>query len=246
MTSSIKTDRQDTSRQSGLSSLSPDKAAPVEETQVRRFEQIYRQEGGDSRQEGEYSRQEGSGSSLEGSNSLRKEGDSRPEEKKWSRPPDEKPADSSLSSLMSSLMSERLGMPAPPPPTAPVAAARPAAASEGETLEKLVRQILVARPEETGHSEVRLRVQDGLLPDTEIRLTRGADGLLSVTLSTGRDDAFQTLVGAQSALKDLLNAREKQEVRLTVIDTRDAQGDGDAGGRRSRGLMENAPDEDAR
>lgn len=140
-----------------------------------------------------------------------------------------------LSSLMSRLYSERRGLAQEAVPAAPVDYAR--VAEPGKyLLDRLVRQILVSHPGQAGDREVRLTLQDSVLKDTEIRLSRGADGLLSVTLSTGDRDAFQTLVAAQTELKAQLNAHERQEVRLTVTDTPDGQqGSDDASGRRSAG-----------
>jgi type III secretion system needle length determinant len=152
----------------------------------------------------------------------------------------------SLSSLMSSLFDERLGAtvksPAQTAQTAPVDAPR-----TEEMVERLVAQILVSDPSgDQTNREVRLMVRDSLLPDTEIRLARGADGLLRVTLATDRSDAFQTLVAAQTELKAALDAREKQEVRLIVTDRSGAE-DGERD-RRSQGYQAyapDAPDEDA-
>jgi len=144
---------------------------------------------------------------------------------------------------MSSLYAERREG-APPPMqthTQNVAdAASAASASSAATVENLLRQILVSPPDSAHDPEVRLLVQDALLPDTEIRLTRGVDGLLTVTLATGRDDAFQTLVTAQDALRQRLNAHEPQGVRLTVLDTR---ADADTGDGRSRGHRGYTPDD---
>jgi type III secretion system needle length determinant len=138
-----------------------------------------------------------------------------------------------LSSLMGRLASERLG--APTAQEHSVAEVGASATSEGpdDMLDKLVQQILVSDPEQTGDSEVRLVVQESLLPDTEIHLSRGADGILSVTLATGQSGAFQTLVSAQTELRALLSAHEQQDVRLVVTNTNDSQTSDDASGRRS-------------
>jgi type III secretion system needle length determinant len=151
----------------------------------------------------------------------------------------------SLADLMSSLYAERREGAPPPLQThtqnvAAADAAPAASASSAATVENLLRQILVSPPDSAHDPEVRLLVQDALLPDTEIRLTRGVDGLLTVTLATGRDDAFQTLVTAQDALRQRLNAHEPQGVRLTVLDTR---ADADTGDGRSRGYRSYTPDD---
>ncbi|MDR2788743.1 MAG: hypothetical protein LBD06_10415 [Candidatus Accumulibacter sp.] len=147
----------------------------------------------------------------------------------------------SLSSLIGSLFGERLGT-AASAAAAPVDSAAPLPTEA--TVRHLVDQILVSHPDQAGDREVRLRVRDSVLPDTEIRLSRGADGCLSVTLATGRGDAFQTLVAAQMELKQALDSRENQEVRLVVLDTRESGRDGADGERRSRGHMAYVPDVD--
>jgi type III secretion system needle length determinant len=145
--------------------------------------------------------------------------------------------DNSLSSLMSGLLGERLGATATPAATQAAVPASPVenAPRMEEMVSRLVEQILVSRPDQAGETEVRLRVQNAVLPDTEIRLVRGTDGLLSVTLSTGRDDAFQTLVSARADLQRALNAGESQEVRVTVMNAGESQAEDGSSGRRSRG-----------
>jgi type III secretion system needle length determinant len=151
---------------------------------------------------------------------------------------------------MRSLFAERLGT---PPPTNAVqevhaAPAGSAAPRSTEMVERLVEQILVSPPDQAGEKEVRLMVRNSVLPDTEIRLSRGTDGLLSVTLATGRGDAFQTLVAAQAELKQALDAREDREVRLIVVDTQDAGAEEGRSDRRSRGYTgySDSDDGDAR
>jgi type III secretion system needle length determinant len=145
--------------------------------------------------------------------------------------------DGDLSSLMSSLFSERMGgnplaVREQQPQAVEVGA--PAASSRvQDTVEQLVQQILVSHPDQAGDREVRLVLQDRVLPDTEVRLSRGADGLLSVSLLTGRDDAFQTLVSAQTALQERLAIHEQREVRVVVTQTQGGQTSDDASGRRS-------------
>jgi hypothetical protein len=79
-------------------------------------------------------------------------------------------------------------------------------------------------------------VDPALLADTEIRLTRGPDGFLSVNLITSDQNALQTLVEARGSLETALSRTEGAAFRVTVEDSRaDAQGGGDQQGR-SRGL----------
>jgi type III secretion system needle length determinant len=150
--------------------------------------------------------------------------------------PEKKDEAPGLSSLMSSLFSERLGVssiPTTPATSVDVAAPAPRMAT-AEMVGQLVDQILVSHPDQLGEQEVRLMVKNSVLPDTEIRLSRGTDGLLNVTLTTGRNDAFQTLVDAQTELKQILDAQEKREVRITVVDARGAEAEDGGRDRRSR------------
>lgn len=100
----------------------------------------------------------------------------------------------------------------------PVMAGGPtdAAGNMDDMVSGLVDRILASPVGEGGVQEVRLTVSADILPDTEIRLSRGLDGLLCVTLSTGREQSFQTLVAAQDSLRAALAALENKAVRLTV------------------------------
>jgi type III secretion system needle length determinant len=149
--------------------------------------------------------------------------------------PKEAGNDDDLSSLMSRLYAERLGaQPAASEPGAVVANALPAGEAQAqEMLDRLVQQILVSHPGQAGDREVRLILQDSVLPNTEVRLSRGADGLLSVSLLTDRDDAFQTLVSMQATLKNQLVLHEQRDVRVVVTNTQEGQASDDASGRRS-------------
>jgi type III secretion system needle length determinant len=165
-----------------------------------------------------------------------------PEKRNGAAPPPDSVEETSLSSLMSRLFSEHLGT--TPVMTSPVAQTAPAEAPRtAEMVDHLVDQILVSHPDTVGEREVRLRVNSSVLPDTEIRLSRGADGLLSVTLTTGRADSFQTLVAAQADLKQALDSRENREVRLVVSDAREAGAEDGNSDRRSRGYTDYAPDD---
>ena len=105
-------------------------------------------------------------------------------------------------------------------------------------LSRLVDRILVGSPERG--SEVRLVLNDRVLPGTEIRLARDAAGALQVTIETRDDAAFQTLVGARNDLERALQAAEKGSVSLDM--RREGEDEGEAGDmrRRSRGLDEMA------
>ena len=108
-------------------------------------------------------------------------------------------------------------------------------------LEALAEQILVSS-RDAGEAEVRIRLRDGVLPDTEIRLTRELSGRLVVRVVTGDPQTFQTLVSARNDLADALSTTESRGVAVFV----DRNGpDDDAAGRRSRGLTdEDGQDDD--
>jgi type III secretion system needle length determinant len=145
---------------------------------------------------------------------------------------------SSLSDLMSRLFSERQGSApasAAPPPNEAGAGAGQAEHLEN-TLERLVRHILVSPPERAESPEVRLVLEEKLLPDTEIHLLRDQDGLLRVTLTSGNASALQTLVSAQGDLAERLAARERRGVRVDIREIRAGDGSNrpdDASGRQS-------------
>ncbi len=114
------------------------------------------------------------------------------------------------------------------------AAAPEASALEHDDLQKLVDRILVSTPE-GGGNEVRLTLGNQILPDTEIILQRGADGMLSVTLSSDNASSFQTLVSAQGTLQQMLEQLENSPVRVEVY-SESGREDNDSR-RRSRGYM---------
>ena len=143
-------------------------------------------------------------------------------------------AGDSLSSLISEALSGRSAAEAPG--GAAVPPADPSLPLEGPDLQELVSRILVAEPSQDGQEEVRLILDDKVLMSTEIRLVRGGDGLLTVSLLTADPASFQTLVASQNALREALEAQESKGkgVRLVVTDTRADSGDGDPN-QRSRG-----------
>ncbi len=105
-------------------------------------------------------------------------------------------------------------------------------AAEQPQLEQLVERILVSAPDQNGQ-EVRITLSSQTLQGTDIILHRGVGGELTVILQTSDPAAFQTLVSSQGDLKQLLEAQEKGEVRVTVAgDTQQEQNDSN---RRSRG-----------
>jgi len=102
----------------------------------------------------------------------------------------------------------------------------------------LVERILVSTPE-SGGNEVRILLGDAL-PGTEIRMTRGPDGMLMVDLATDDANSFQTLVAARADLKARLDQLEKGGVRVEVTDS--ARPDDGNADRRSAGYMDYDPD----
>ncbi|MDR3045224.1 MAG: type III secretion system needle length determinant [Desulfovibrio sp.] len=120
--------------------------------------------------------------------------------------------------------------------SAPAGSANPAD-MDGLT-SSLVERILVSTPE-SGGNEVRIFL-GAALPGTEIRMTRGPDGMLVVDLATDDANSFQTLVAARTELKARLDQLEKGGVRVEVTDNA-RQDDGNAD-RRSAGYMDYDPD----
>ena len=114
----------------------------------------------------------------------------------------------SMSSPLDSLFSGRMETAAPSAAQAPV--------MDQNQLESLVDRILVSSPEQGGQ-EVRISLNEKTLGGTEILLHRSADGTLSVTLNAKDPSAFQTLVGAQNDLQQLLQKQESAQVRVQVM-----------------------------
>jgi type III secretion system needle length determinant len=102
-------------------------------------------------------------------------------------------------------------------------------------VEKLVNRILVAEDGLQGQSEIRLFLDENVLKDTEIRITRSLDGLLTVSLLTSDPNSFQTLAASRSDLQKGLESRENSAIQVN-LDSASA-GDGQAD-RRSQGYFE--------
>jgi type III secretion system needle length determinant len=139
------------------------------------------------------------------------------------------------SEMLSSLLSRSLGSLSQAGPGSVEAAQQAETPAASDLAEKLVSRILVSSPDSAGQ-EARLMVDPALLADTEIRLTRGPDGFLSVNLITSDQNALQALVEARGSLESALSRTEGPAFRVTVEDSRaDAQGGGEQQGR-SKGL----------
>ncbi len=105
-----------------------------------------------------------------------------------------------------------------------------------ELANKLLERILVAEPE-SGGSEIRLMLNDDVLPGTEIRLLRGVDGFLSVSLVTDNATSFQTLVAAQDSLRRQLEGMEKNVHVEVTSETAGSGAEHNDTRQRSRGLL---------
>lgn len=131
--------------------------------------------------------------------------------------------------------------------TPPTDASRPEAPAhpvENDMTQALVDRILVATPPEGG-SEIRIQLSRDVLPDTEIRLVRSSDGMLTVTLETQDATSFQTLVDAQNSLRTRLEQQEGM-VRVNVTTGTGSEAEDGNPDRRSRGYVPPAWDEDNR
>jgi type III secretion system needle length determinant len=138
----------------------------------------------------------------------------------------------SASSLLSSLFESRMSAVAAPPP--------PAAGKLDDLVDDLVQRILVSDPQSGAPAEIRLQLNDSILADTRISVSRGPDGLLSVLLETGNASSLQTLVSAQQSLREQLAVHGPVNVRINNAQE-SGQGDNDAR-RRSQGLVEYGPE----
>jgi type III secretion system needle length determinant len=107
-----------------------------------------------------------------------------------------------------------------------------ASQDNADLTEKLLSRILVSEPGAAGH-EVRLTVAPSILAKTEIRLSRGTDGFLNVTVIAGDSASLQTLVQGRADLERALSRTEGAGFRLDLSDGREE----DNPERRSRGLM---------
>lgn len=131
----------------------------------------------------------------------------------------------SPSSLMESLFGGRMegrmgGMTSGQAQSASSAAA--ASGDMGELVDRLVERILVSDPGR-GSPEVRISLGEGVLSGAKLSLSRAADGQLFVRLSCADAASFQTAVGAQDALRAVLE-RGEGNVRVEV-----AQGGAEGG-----------------
>lgn len=132
----------------------------------------------------------------------------------------------SADSLLGSLFDNKMNTITGPPP---------AAANLDELVDVLVQRILVSDPQSGSPTEIRLQINASVLLDTQVVLRRRPDGLLNVLLETGNTASMQTLVFAQSSLREHLEKHGPVNVRVSSADE-SGQSDNDAN-RRSRGWV---------
>ncbi|MDR1578577.1 MAG: hypothetical protein LBT86_10210 [Deltaproteobacteria bacterium] len=123
----------------------------------------------------------------------------------------------SVSELISSMVDVPVQIPnhAPKIPTShaePVTPANQLVDISQQLLENVSR-ILTSTPDAL-NPEVRIMVNQELMPGTDIILTRSPGGILEVTVTTIDPSAFQTLVGAQDKLKEAL--KKSGPVNVTI------------------------------
>ncbi len=110
--------------------------------------------------------------------------------------------------------------------------------------DKLVDRILVSSPE-SGQGEVRIALKDDLLPGTEVRIQRGADGSLSVRFVTD-NPVSERLLGKEqlSSLQNALGQTMQTEVRVQTVRTDGSMSsEADSGGQQNRGGQQGQQDQ---
>lgn len=105
----------------------------------------------------------------------------------------------------------------------------------GEITEKMVERILVSDPK-AGEQEIRIKLSDNILKDTEISIKRLNDGSLQIQLSSNNINSQQTLIAQQFELKNRLEQIENTEVSVEV-NTENQEEKNDAE-QQSRGLFD--------
>ena len=112
---------------------------------------------------------------------------------------------------------------------------------------ELVERILVSMPQDGGPQEVRLKLDQSWLPDTEVRIALTGSGL-SVEFLSDHVDAQRFLMPNLSALRERLAEQTSQSVTVRMTEAenagRGAGGDtGDGRSRNRRNLYEEAGEE---
>lgn len=106
--------------------------------------------------------------------------------------------------------------------------------STADLAEKFIEHILVSQPDKNGQ-EIRLQLSQESGMNAEVRLVRGIDGSLSITMHAEDATTFQNLVAAQDRLKAALISQERGTVRVEVLSQTDQENNDT--NRRSRGYM---------
>ena len=125
------------------------------------------------------------------------------------------------------------------PPFGPAAGDRVAQAAAAEALTQsrcgeLVERILVSQPTADGRQEVRLRLDQQWLPNTEVRLLRAESGL-SVEFISDDVNSQRFLLPNLSGLRERLAERLSDPVTVRMSENADAGGNNtDTGDGRSR------------
>lgn len=100
-----------------------------------------------------------------------------------------------------------------------------------KVMEAICDRVLVSEKSIEGRQEVRISLKESVLPDTEIRIKREADGL-SIEMISGSSDARQLLKENVQGLQNLLHQKLGEKVQVAVMGA--GQSDGASGQGRSR------------
>ncbi len=117
-----------------------------------------------------------------------------------------------------------------------VAAQKTSTASVEQLTTQLAERILVSQAD-AQKQEVRITVNNAILPQTEITIHRNDEGLLHVHLISDNQQSFQTLVEGQQSLQSLL-AKQESGVVVSVSRGAESQAEDNNSQRRSRTFME--------
>ncbi|BDV01964.1 hypothetical protein TDMWS_20490 [Thermodesulfomicrobium sp. WS] len=105
-----------------------------------------------------------------------------------------------------------------------------------EPVRKMVERILVEVPGTSHRQEVRIRLGDAVLPDTDIRIFRDG-GRLEVQFLTGSQETRDFLSPHLSSLKEALESRQREPVQVSVAYTGESGGGQNEGRSRERRMV---------
>lgn len=103
-----------------------------------------------------------------------------------------------------------------------------------ELTDSLIERILVSDPK-SANQEVRIKLNESVLQDTEIRIIRHNDGSLHIQLNSDNANSVQTLAAQQFELKTRLERIESTPIIVEVNSQDREESDRN---RRSRGLSD--------